>query len=73
MIKELLCPPGALEEALAQTAAQVPGSRYVLRRPAAEPIPGLAQRRFGMAKWFDPIAAKRWSGAQAPYLGLAFD
>lgn len=73
MIKELLCPPTALEEALAQTAAQVPGSRYILRRPAAQPALGLERRMFGMIKWFDPIAAKRWRQAEAPYLGLAFD
>lgn len=71
--KELLIHPDALEGAVALAAQAVFASRFILRRPAFYPMDSLSYRNFGMIKWFDPIAAKRWQGAYVPYLGLAFD
>lgn len=73
LIKELLIPPEALEGALALTAQAVYARRVILRRPAFWPDAGLARRDFGMIKWYDPIAARRWQQADGAYLGLAFD
>lgn len=71
--KELLIHPDALEGGIALAAQAVFTSRFILRRPAFWPTNGLSCRNFGMIKWFDPIAAKRWQRAHVPYLGLAFD
>lgn len=71
--KELLIHPDALEGGVALAAQAVFAPRFVLRRPAFWPMDGLAHRNFGMIKWFDPIAAKRWQETNAPYMGLAFD
>lgn len=71
--KELLIAPEAVEGALALIAQAVYARRLILRRPAFLPRAGLTKRAFGMIKWYDPIAAKRWQGADEPYLGLAFD
>lgn len=71
--KELLIHPDALEGGVALAAQAVFASRFILRRPAFWPNDTLSRRNFGMIKWFDPIAAKRWYGADSPYLGLAFD
>lgn len=73
VIKELLIQPEALEGALALTAQAVYARRFILRRPAFWPDARLERRAFGMIKWYDPIAAKRWQQADEPYLGLAFD
>lgn len=73
LCKELLIAPEGLEGALALTAQAVYAKRFILRLPAFCPQPGLSKRDFGMIKWYDPIAAKRWREADAPYLGLAFD
>lgn len=73
LCKELLIDPAGLEGALALAAQAVYAKRFVLRRPACWPGEGLLRRDFGMIKWYDPIAAKRWRGADEPYLGLAFD
>ena len=73
VIKELLIPPQGLDGALALTAQAVYAERFILRRPAFWPNNNLSKRDFGMIKWYDPIAAKRWQNAKAPYLGLAFD
>lgn len=71
--KELLIHPDALEGGVALAAQAVFASHFILRRPAFWPNDTLSRRNFGMIKWFDPIAAKRWQGTNAPYLGLAFD
>lgn len=71
--KELLIHPDALDGGIALAAQAVFASHFVLRRPAFWPMDGLSHRNFGMIKWFDPIAANRWQGADAPYMGLAFD
>lgn len=73
LCKELLIAPEGLEGALALVAQAVYAGQLVLRLPAFYPQAGLSKRDFGMIKWFDPIAAKRWQEADAPYLGLAFD
>ncbi len=73
VIKELLIAPEGLEGALALVAQAVYAKRFILRRPAFRPHPDLKRKDFGMIKWYDPIAAKRWQDADAPYLGLAFD
>lgn len=73
LIKELLIAPEGLDGALALAAQAVYAKRFILRRPAFGPDEGLSKRDFGMIKWYDPIAAKRWQSAHAPYLGLAFD
>lgn len=73
LCKELLIAPEALEGALALVAQAVCAEKCIVRRPAFWPQEGLAKRAFGMIKWYDPIAAKRWQSMDAPYLGLAFD
>ena len=73
VIKELLIAPEELDGALALVAQTVYAKRFVLRRPAFWPDPRLNRKDFGMIKWYDPIAAKRWKTADNPYLGLAFD
>ena len=73
IIKELLIPPEGLEGALALVAQAVYAKQFILRRPAFRPDDRLAAKDFGMIKWYDPIAAKRWQDADRPYLGLAFD
>ena len=73
LCKELLIAPEGLDGALALVAQAVYPRKVILRRPAFWPCDGLKRRDFGMIKWYDPIAAKRWQGANAPYLGLAFD
>ena len=73
VIKELLIDPDALEGALALIAQAVYAKTFLLRRPAFRPDPRLKRKDFGMIKWYDPIAAKRWEAAEDPYLGLAFD
>ena len=73
VIKELLIDPEGLDGALALVAQAVYAKHFVLRRPAFWPDSRLTRKDFGMVKWYDPIAAKRWQGADAPYLGLAFD
>ena len=73
VIKELLIDPEGVEGALALAAQAVYANRFVLRRPAFWPREGLQRKDFGMIKWYDPIAAKRWKQAESPYLGLAFD
>ena len=73
VIKELLIAPEGLYGALALTAQAVCAKRFVLRRPAFWPNENLGRKDFGMIKWYDPIAAKRWQWADQPYLGLAFD
>lgn len=73
LCKELLIAPEALEGALALAAQAVYAKRFILRLPAFCSQAGLSKRNFGMIKWYDPIAARRWREADAPYLGLAFD
>ena len=73
VIKELLIAPEGAEGALALIAQAVYAKRFILRRPAFCPNEALSKRNFGMIKWYDPIAAKRWQGTAEPYLGLAFD
>ena len=73
LCKELLIAPEGLEGAAALAAQAVYAGRFVLRCPAFSPVEGLSKRDFGMIQWYDPIAAKRWQAADAPYLGLAFD
>lgn len=73
VIKELLIAPQALDGALALVAQASYAKRFVLRRPAFWPDRRLTLKDFGMIKWYDPIAAKRWQDAGNPYLGLAFD
>jgi GNAT superfamily N-acetyltransferase len=73
LCKELLIAPEGLAGAVALAAQAVYGERFLLRLPADSPWAGLQARPFGMVKWYDPIARRRWEGAQAPYLGLAFD
>ncbi len=73
VIKELLIDPKGLDGALALIAQAVYAKRFVLRRPAFWSDDRLNRKDFGMIKWYDPIAAKRWQTAEAPYLGLAFD
>jgi ribosomal protein S18 acetylase RimI-like enzyme len=83
LCKELLIPPAGLEGAVALAAQAVFAPRFRLRLPAWDngadkkdrphcPCP-LTARPFGMIKWYDPIARRRWGNIQAPYLGLAFD
>jgi len=71
--KEVLIAPNALEGALALIAQAVCAQKFIVRSPVSQPHAALAQRDFGMIKWYDPIAAKRWQSAATPYLGLAFD
>ncbi len=73
LCKELLIAPEALEGGLALAAQAVYAKELILRRPAFWPSNGLTKRDFGMIKWYDPIAQRRWAGAESPYLGLAFD
>lgn len=73
LVKELLIAPEGTAGALALIAQAVCARRFVLRAPAFQPLEGFARRDFGMIKWYDPIAARRWQSADAPYLGLAFD
>ena len=73
VIKELLIDPVGLDGALALIAQAVYTKRFLLRRPAFWPSEALSKRNFGMIKWYDPIAAKRWQDVETPYLGLAFD
>ena len=73
LIKELLIAPEGLDGAVALAAQAFPARRVLLRRPAFWPCEGLKRRDFGMIKWYDPIAARRWAGAEGAYLGLAFD
>ena len=73
VIKELLIAPEGLEGALALVAQAVYARQFILRRPAFWPHAGLVPKAFGMIKWYDPIAAKRWQNTDGPYLGLAFD
>lgn len=73
LCKELLISPDALDGALALVAQAVYAKSFTVRLPAFSPCDGLIRRDFGMIKWYDPIAAKRWQKAGAPYLGLAFD
>lgn len=73
VIKELLIAPEGLNGALALAAQAVYAQKFVLRRPAFWPNANLTRKDFGMIKWYDPIAAKRWARAAHPYLGLAFD
>ena len=73
VIKELLIAPEGLDSALALIAQAVYAKRFILRRPAFCPDPRLKRKDFGMIKWYDPIAARRWQQAEGPYLGLAFD
>lgn len=73
LIKELLITPEGLDGALALVSQAVYAKYFVLRRPAFWPHISLTKRDFGMIKWYDPIAAKRWQDAEFPYLGLAFD
>ncbi len=73
VLKELLIAPDGLDGALALVAQAVCAKRFILRRPAFYPDNRLKRKDFGMIKWYDPIAAKRWDVANQPYLGLAFD
>jgi ribosomal protein S18 acetylase RimI-like enzyme len=73
LCKEMLIPPEGLEGAIALAAQAVFAKRFLLRLPADSHWEGLQTRPFGMVKWYDPIARRRWENAQAPYLGLAFD
>ncbi len=73
LIKELLIAPEGVAGALALVAQSVYAERFLLRRPAFWPDEALSVRAFGMIKWYDPIAARRWAAAECPYLGLAFD
>lgn len=73
LIKELLIAPEGLDGALALIAQAVYAKQFILRRPAFYPNDNLSKRDFGMIKWYDPIAAKRWQETNDPYLGLAFD
>lgn len=73
LCKELLIAPEALDGAAALVAQAVYAEKLILRRPGSFPCGGLKKRNFGMIKWYDPIAARRWQSAGAPYLGLAFD
>ena len=73
LCKELLIAPEGLDGALALVAQAVYPNKLIVRRPAFWPCDGLKRREFGMIKWYDPIAAKRWEQAEHPYLGLAFD
>ena len=73
VIKELLISPEGLDGALALVSQAVYAKQFILRRPAFWPDSRLAAKDFGMIKWYDPIAAKRWQNADKPYLGLAFD
>jgi ribosomal protein S18 acetylase RimI-like enzyme len=73
LCKELLISPEGLDGAIALAAQAVYAKRFLLRLPADSHWEGLQTRPFGMVKWYDPIARRRWENAQAPYLGLAFD
>ena len=73
VIKELLISPEGLDGAIALVAQAVYAKQFILRRPAFYPNDHLSKRDFGMIKWYDPIAARRWQEAAEPYLGLAFD
>lgn len=73
VIKELLIAPEGLDGALALIAQAVYAKRFILRRPAFYSHEDLSPKEFGMIKWYDPIAARRWQQAEYPYLGLAFD
>lgn len=73
LIKELLISPEGLDGAIALIAQAVYAKQFILRRPAFDPNENLSKRDFGMIKWYDPIAAKRWQETNEPYLGLAFD
>lgn len=73
VIKELLIAPEAVDGAVALAAQAVCAKQFILRRPAFWPDSRLTRKDFGMIKWYDPIAAKRWQDADGPYLGLAFD
>lgn len=73
LVKELLIAPEGVDGALALIAQAVCAGRFVLRTPAFQPLDGFTKRDFGMIKWYDPIAARRWECADAPCLGLAFD
>lgn len=72
LCKEILIAPDALDGALALVAQAVCAQKFIVRRPAFYPSAGMTKRPFGMIKWYDPIAARRWQGVE-PYLGLAFD
>ncbi len=73
LCKELLIAPESLDGGLALAAQAVYAKTFILRRPAFWPAEGLTKRDFGMIKWYDPIARRRWKSAESPYLGLAFD
>lgn len=73
LVRELLCAPEALEGAAALAAQSFPARHVRLRRPAFWPVEGLERKNCGMVKWYDPIAARRWTGAEEAYLGLTLD
>ena len=66
LVKELLCPPGELENILARLPALLPRWSGLYRTPDGD-IP------FGMLKWLDPALDRAWDWSSAAYLGLAFD
>lgn len=67
-VKELLCPAGNRQAALAVIAAKHPAKRYWVRTP----YHGTGARwDFAMLKWLSP--APEWRQKSVPYLGLAFD
>ena len=66
LVKELLCPPGELENILARLPALLPRWSGLYRTPDGD-------TPFGMLKWLDPALDRAWDWSSAAYLGLAFD
>ena len=72
VVKELLCAPGDICQAVAQLAARHPARRYVLRLPPW--TPGDGQRvLWGAVRWLYGRASPWWPEGEGAYLGLAFD
>ena len=66
LLKELLCPPGELEGALARLPGLLPRWSGLYRTPDGD-VP------FGMLKWLAPEVEADWDWSASAYLGLAFD
>lgn len=67
---ELLSPKGEEEAVLAALHAELGGTSYTVRTPAAA---GEESRPFGMLKWYDADKAMQWYGTQNGWFGLALE
>lgn len=68
VVKELLCPPGCEEQAMAAVAALC-GTRTEIRLPAS----GVHGRPFAAIKWLYGAAPSRWSARPEGWFGPGYD